>query len=71
MIPKRVDWSVLAQCNFFAVEKFVQTTDRPAMRTVAPLSEANLLRKLKRDKKWKETFEIVFSAYKSLHPGSR
>ena len=38
------------------------------MRTVEPLSEANFLKKLKRDKKWKETFEIVCNAYKSLHP---
>ena len=51
-----------------AVEKFVQTSDRLAMRIVEPLSEANFLKKLKRDKKWKETFEIVCNAYKSLQP---
>ena len=51
--------------RLLAVEKFVQTSDRLAMRTVEPLSEANLLKKLKRDKKWKETFEIVCNAYKS------
>ena len=31
MLPKKLEWSVLAQCDYFAVEKFVQTPDRPAM----------------------------------------
>ena len=40
MLPKNVNWSILAQCDFFAVEKMVQTADRPAMKTIEPLRES-------------------------------
>ena len=47
MLPKKLEWSVLAQCDYFAVEKFVQTPDRPAMTPIQPLRECILLRKIK------------------------
>ena len=40
MLSKEVDWSILAKCDFYAVEKYVQTPDRLAMRAVEPMQEA-------------------------------
>ena len=68
MLPKKLEWSVLAQCDYFAVEKFVQTTDRPAMTPIQPLRESIFLRKIKSDLKWKETFETLCQSYKDLAP---
>ena len=68
MLPKKVDWFTLAQCDYFAVECLVQTLERPAMTTVTPLRESIFRRKLTYDAKWKETFEIVCRSYKSLAP---
>ena len=68
MLPKKLEWSVLAQCDYFAVEKFVQTPDRPAMTPIQPLRECIFLRKIKSDLKWKETFEILCQSYKDLAP---
>ena len=48
MLPKDVDWYIAAQCDFFAVEKMVQTPDRVAMRTVEPLREAVFQKKTER-----------------------
>ena len=68
MLPKKLEWSVLAQCDYFAVEKFVQTPDRPAMTPIQPLRECIFLRKIKSDLKWKETLEIMCQSYKDLAP---
>ena len=51
MLPKKFEWSVLAQCDYFAAEKFVQTSDRPAMTPIQPLRECIFLRKIKSDLK--------------------
>ena len=71
MFLKDVDWSIMAQCDFYAVEKFVQTSDRPAMQTVAPMKEGIFQRKLFREEKWKNTYETICSAYESLQPQFR
>ena len=68
MIPREVSWSVLAQCVFFAVELLVQTTDRPAMRTVQPMRKPVFQRKLTREPVWKKSFDIVCDAYNKLKP---
>ena len=68
MLPKDVDWSILAQCDYYAVEKFVQTPDRPAMRTVQPMIESIFRKKLERDPKWQETYKVVCDAYQTLGP---
>ena len=68
MLPKKVDWFTLAQCDYFAVESLVQTLERPAMTTVTPLRESIFRRKLTCDAKWKETFEIVCRSYNNLAP---
>ena len=52
MVPKNTDWSILAQCDFFAVERFVQSVDRPAMRTIEPINEGVFERKLRTDSHW-------------------
>ena len=68
MIPREVSWSILAQSDYFAVELLVQTTDRPAMRTVEPMREPIFQRKLTREPVWKKSFDIVGDAYKNLKP---
>ena len=68
MLPKNVHWSVLAQCDFFAVERVVQTRDRPAMRTVTSLSDSIFERKIPRDEEWKQTFDVICDAYSNLGP---
>ena len=68
MLPKNVNWSFLAQCDFLAVEKMVQTADRPATKTIEPLREFIFQRKLQYNKLWKETFDNVCRAYASLGP---
>ena len=68
MLPKNVHWSVLTQCDFFAVESLVQTTDRPAMKTIEPLRESIFQQKLANNTLWKETFDTMCSAYENLSP---
>ena len=46
----------------------MQTTDRPAMRTVEPMREPIFQRKLTREPVWKKSFDIVCDAYKNLKP---
>ena len=68
MLPKNVHWTILAQCDFFAVESLVQTSDRPAMKTIEPLRKSIFQRKLANNTNWKETFDVVCSAYGNLSP---
>ena len=67
MLQKDVDWSILAQCDFYAVQKIIQTPDRIAMRTIEPMREVTFERKLKQQK-WKKAYEIVCAAHQKLHP---
>ena len=64
MLPKDTDWYTLAQCDFFAVENFVQTADRIAMRTIEPIREAIFRRKTENDQKWINTYKEVCESYK-------
>ena len=68
MISKKVSWSVLAQCDYFAVRSLVETEERPAMKTVAPLRETVFRNKILKDHIWRETYEKVCSAYQQLAP---
>ena len=56
MLPKNIDSYTVAQCDFFAVESLVQTSERPAMRTIEPMNAVIFQRKLSRDIKWRENF---------------
>ena len=68
MLPKGVDWYTLAQCDYFVVDNFVRSEDRPAMRTIAPMNEGVFKRKLTKETKWKETYEAVKDSYQKLDP---
>ena len=68
MSLKNISWSILAQCDFYAVEQMVETPDRPAMKTIEPLREPIFRRKILKDSKWKEAYETVCLAYKNLSP---
>ena len=68
MLSKEVDWSILATCDFYAVEKYVQTPDRLAMRAVKPMQETMFRKKLAKEKKWKEAFRTICEAYGNLAP---
>ena len=65
---KKVEWSILAQCDLFAVKRLVETENRPAMKTVQPLRETIFNRKILKEKKWNDTYEAVCEAYKQLPP---
>ena len=68
MLSRKVDWSVLAQCDSFAVEKFVETSNRKAMRCVEPMREASFKRKLETDSIWCEAYRTSCNSYKNLEP---
>ena len=68
MLSRKVDWSLLAQCDSFAVKNFVETSDRKAMTCVEPMRESLLLRKLENDAIWRDVYETVSRAYKNLAP---
>ena len=68
MLPKDIGWSMLAQCDYFAVEELVQTPDRLAMRTVEPLRESTFRKRISQEQKWKATYEAVCKAYENLAP---
>ena len=68
MITKNVDWSVLAQCDLYAVQTFVETADRPAMKTIVSMMESLFQRKLVRESQWKDTYNCLCSAYQNLRP---
>ena len=68
MIPKKIEWSILAQCDFFAVQRLVKTPNRPAMKALEPMQESIFEKKLKKDLKWKQTYEAVSLSYKRLPP---
>ena len=57
MLSRKVDWSVLAQCDSFAVEKFVETSNRKAMRCVETMREASFNRKLENNRKLEASFK--------------
>ena len=68
MLSRKVDWSVLAQCDSFAVEKFVETSNRKAMRCVEPMREASFNRKIENDSIWREAYRTICNSYRNLEP---
>ena len=66
MLPKEVDWVVLSQCDAYAVKRFVETQDRPAVSMITPMSERLFDQKLRQDDLWRRTYEILCSSYKKL-----
>ena len=68
MIPKKFSWSILAQCDLFAVQSLVESAERPAMKTLAPMKESIFQRKLSKEKVWRETYEAFCSSYQNLSP---
>ena len=68
MLRKDVDWSIMAQCDAFAVERMVQTPDRVAMRCVEPMNETIFERKISKDEKWKDAYNSICAAYQNLIP---
>ena len=68
MLPRKVDWSILAQCDSFAVKKLVETLERPAMQPIQTLRESSFERKLSSDCRFRETFEAICLAYTKLEP---
>ena len=66
MIPKEVDWVVLSQCDAYAVKRFVETQDRPAVSIITPMSERLFDQKLRQDDLWRRTYEILCTSYKKL-----
>ena len=65
---KKTGWSILAQCDLFAVQHLIESRERPAMRTVVQMRESLFQRKLNKDQIWREVFETVCNASKSLLP---
>ena len=68
MLPRKVDWSILAQCDSFAVKKLVETLERPAMQPIQTLRESSFERKLSSDCRFRETFEAICLAYTKFEP---
>ena len=68
MLSRKTDWSVLAQCDFYAVQNLVQTNDRIAMKILNPLKEPIFNRKIDSCSVWKEAYRSFCSAYENLKP---
>ena len=68
MLSRRIDWSILAQCDLYAVDRLVKFEGREAIRTVTPMRETLFDRKISKDSVWKEAYEAVCKAYKNLQP---
>ena len=68
MLSRKTDWSVLAQCDFYAVQNLVQTNDRIAMKFLNPLKEPTFYRKIDSCSVWKEAYRSFCSAYENLKP---
>ena len=68
MLSRKIDWSILAQCDYFVVKRFVESDDREAMRTVTPLRDTIFDRKVAREPLWAEAYESVRKAYCNLEP---
>ena len=68
MLSRKVDWSVLAHCDFFAAEKFVEMSSRKAMKCVEPMREASFNRKLENDSIWCKAYRAICNSYKNLEP---
>ena len=68
MVFKDVDWFVLAQCDYYAVQNLVQTPDRIAMQTVVPIRESIFQRKLTKEKSWNNAYKVACAAYQELGP---
>ena len=68
MLSRKVDWSVLAQCDSFAVQRYVESTDRRAMRCVEPMRDAQFARKLEKDPLWRDAYNTICCAYEKLKP---
>ena len=68
MLPKKTEWSILAQGDYFSVEMYVRTPDRPAMATIEPMRESIFLRKISRDILCKETYQVLCQSYQNLQP---
>ena len=68
MLPRKVDWSILAQCDSFAVKKLVETLERPAMQPIQTLRESRFERKLSSDCRVRDKFEAICLAYTKFEP---
>ena len=68
MLPSKVDWSILAQCDSFAVKKLVETLERPAMPPIQILRGSSFEQKLSSDCRFRDAFEAICLAYKKLEP---
>ena len=68
MLSKKVDWPILAQCNLFAVKRYVETKFRSDEELVRPLSERIFNKRISTENVWKDTYEKLCHAYGSLEP---
>ena len=68
LIIRKIGWLIIAQCDLFAVEKLIETNDRPAMKTVAKMNSTIFEKKIERCHVCKDVFEKVCSAYECLQP---
>ena len=68
MLPRKIDWPVLAQCDLYAVKRHVETEFRKAEEIVRPLSERIFEQRIKNASNWKLTYKAVCNAYISLFP---
>ena len=68
MIPQKANYSILAQCDIYAVSDFVEKLDRPAATPVRPISERQFKKRIKEDVTWNKTYNALVTSYKSLSP---
>ena len=68
MLPKKIDWPILAQCDLYAVKEHVERGFRIAEELVRPLSKRVFEQRIKDAEDWKETYRVVSESYRNLDP---
>ena len=62
---KNVDWTIVVQCDFYAIKNFVETS-RSAVTLARPVR--NFYGKIEKDEVWKTTYDTIVKSYQSLSP---
>ena len=68
MLPMKIDWPILAQCDLYAVKEHVEKGFRIAEELVRPLSKRVFDQRIKDAEDWKEIYRVVSESYRNLDP---
>ena len=68
MLSRKFDWTILSQCDLYAVKRKVENCFLSAECLVKPLSERLFDQNVLTKELWRETYEVVCKSYEDLNP---